>query len=150
MSTPTRPAQQGTITLLAILILLLVAVLAGSMGWLHLRSQDIADEWLNRPGFVQRSLDKLLEVGKREAYQRFNQQCAQPTPSQFTLNIAGWGTVSVSYLPRDGNDNYPVTLQGSQTGSSRTIQCVNPCRNQNTPENEATTGAGLLTGCVVL
>ncbi|MEO5363916.1 MAG: hypothetical protein H7838_09880 [Magnetococcus sp. DMHC-8] len=111
MSRPT--SERGSLTLLAILLLVGLAVLGGSMGWLHLRGIDIAAEWLNPATLVPRSPGKLLDLGQRLAQNRVDGQCALPASPDYRLSVPNWGTVEARFqATADGTT--PVTITATQ------------------------------------
>ncbi|MBF0185269.1 MAG: hypothetical protein HQM06_12910 [Magnetococcales bacterium] len=130
---------------MAVLILLALALLGSTLGRLHLRSLDLAQEWINKPGFVARTLDQLLELGKRGAYDRFNNLCDLPVENSFTWQIPGWGSVTARIEPLDSDNTYPIKVEANQSGKSRTLNCRNACRKQNTSDPTTTPQVSAIT-----
>ncbi|MBF0463062.1 MAG: hypothetical protein HQL87_16960 [Magnetococcales bacterium] len=125
MSKPNR--NQGSLTLIALLILVGLAVLGSAMGWMQLRGIDITTEWLNKPTFAQRSLDKLLELGRRVAQNQLHEQCSLPAAPDYQLNLPGWGSIAGTFLPPTTDGQFPFLLTGTQGNNSQQMACRAVC-----------------------
>lgn len=120
-----RPkAEQGSLTLMALLVLVALAVLGGSMGWVNLRSIDLATEWLNQPTFAYRPMGALLVLGQRVARDQMGKECALPPTPHFRLEMRPqWGEVEGTFHPMEANGARPVTITGRQGDRSQTLSC---------------------------
>ncbi|MEO5340946.1 MAG: hypothetical protein H7837_10615 [Magnetococcus sp. MYC-9] len=122
------PPSQGSLTITALLVLVGVAVLGVSMGWMQLRSIDTASEWLNQPTFARRSMTRLLELGQRVVLDRFDERCLLPAAADFQLELLPWGSVSASFHPpASASGPFPVTLTAVQGEATRQLACQVNC-----------------------
>ena len=132
--------EQGSIAIIAAMILVAVSILGYVMGSIQFRGMDIISEFNSvnsvgvQPTYLERSVDKLAWLGVTVAEQQyeFDTGCMASLDDNFTanisrtLNVPGWGQVEILFsTPVIGSFSYSIT--GSQNNDVQQLNCTVNC-----------------------
>ena len=113
--------QEGSLAVLALVVLVVVAVLGTGVARMHLRGSDISAELLDQgQTLIPKNLAELgLRYGKRVL---LDQNCTPPTPAMQNINVSTFGTLQMLFVD-NGSSNFQITSTGSGGANPSVLTC---------------------------